>query len=172
MSFLSSPRHQGLAKGANHYVSSTCLCLVETQVLVIFGLPWWLSSKESTCNVETSGDKSSIPGLGRSPGGGHGNLLPYSYLENPMDRGAWQTAVHRVTQSWTQLKQLSPQTRQLFRISLSFLFLCFLSSSISYLWHLPLPEWKIGTWAFWMCCTELYRGSCSVVSDPLRPRGL
>ena len=97
MSFLSSPRHQGLAKGANHYVSSTCLCLVETQVLVIFGLPWWLSSKESTCNVETSGDKSSIPGLGRSPGGGHGNLLQYSCLENPMDRGAWRATVHGVT---------------------------------------------------------------------------
>ena len=78
-------------------------------------------------------DVGSMPGFGRSPGGGHGNPLQYSYLENPMDRGAWQAAVRRVTQSWTQLKQLSPQTRQLFRISLSFLFLCFLSSSISYL---------------------------------------
>ena len=68
----------------------------------------------------------SIPGFGRSPGGGHSNPLQYSYLENPMDRGAWQAAVHRVTQSWTRLKQLSLQTRQLFRISLSFLFLCFL----------------------------------------------
>ena len=37
---------------------------------------------------------SSIPGLGRSPGGGHGNLLWYSYLEEPMDRGAWQATVH------------------------------------------------------------------------------
>ena len=43
----------------------------------------------------------SVSGWGRSPGGGHGNLLQYSCLENPMDRGAWQTAVHRVTQSWT-----------------------------------------------------------------------
>ena len=34
-------------------------------------------------------DLGSIPGSGRSPGGGHGNLLQYSYLENPMDRGAW-----------------------------------------------------------------------------------
>ena len=42
-----------------------------------------------------------IPGLGRSPGGGHGNPLQYSCLANPMDRGAWQATVHRVTKSWT-----------------------------------------------------------------------
>ena len=42
-------------------------------------------------------DAASIPGLGRSPGGGHGNLLQYSCLENPMDRGAWQATVHGVT---------------------------------------------------------------------------
>ena len=49
-------------------------------------------------------DAGSISGLGRSPGGGHGNLLQYSCPENPMDRGAWQATVHRVTKSWTQLK--------------------------------------------------------------------
>ena len=41
----------------------------------------------------------SIPGQGRSPGGGHGNLFQYSCLENPMDAGAWQATVHRVTKS-------------------------------------------------------------------------
>ena len=41
-------------------------------------------------------DARSIPGLGRSPGGGIGSLLQYSCLENPMDRGAWQAIVHRV----------------------------------------------------------------------------
>ena len=45
----------------------------------------------------------SVPGLGRSPGEGHGNPLQYSCLENPMDRGAWQATVHRVTKIWTQL---------------------------------------------------------------------
>ena len=40
-----------------------------------------------------------IPGSGRSPGGGHGNPLQYSCLENPMDRGAWWAAVHGVTES-------------------------------------------------------------------------
>ena len=48
-------------------------------------------------------DMGSIPGLGRFPGGGHGNPLQYSCLENPMDRGAWWATVHRITKSWTQL---------------------------------------------------------------------
>ena len=39
-------------------------------------------------------DKGSIPGSGRSPGEGNGNLFQYSYLENPMDRGSWQATVH------------------------------------------------------------------------------
>jgi len=54
-------------------------------------------SKESTCNA---GDTGLIPGLGRSPGGGHGDPLKYSCLENPMDRGAWQATVHGVAKSW------------------------------------------------------------------------
>ena len=48
-----------------------------------------------------------IPGSGRSPGGGHGNPLHYSCLENPMDSGAWRATVHRVTESQTCLKPLS-----------------------------------------------------------------
>ena len=49
-------------------------------------------------------DTGSIPVTGRSPAGGHGNLLQYSCLENPRDTGAWQAAVHRVAESQTQLK--------------------------------------------------------------------
>ena len=48
--------------------------------------PGGSDSKVSACN---KGDPGSIPGLGRSPGEGNGNLLQYSCLENPMDRGAW-----------------------------------------------------------------------------------
>ena len=44
-----------------------------------------------------AGDTGSIPGLGRYPGGGNGNSLQYSYLENTMDRGAWRATVHGVT---------------------------------------------------------------------------
>ena len=46
-------------------------------------------------------DMDLIPGLGRSPGGGHGNPLQYSCLENPMDRGAWWATVHGIAKSWT-----------------------------------------------------------------------
>ena len=53
----------------------------------------------------------SIPGLGRSPGGGHGNPLQYSCLEKPMDRGAWWATVCGVAKSWTRLKGLSMHTR-------------------------------------------------------------
>ena len=52
---------------------------------VSFGVPQRLSSKESACNAGNAG---SIPGSGRSPGGGHGNPLQHSCLENSMDRGA------------------------------------------------------------------------------------
>ena len=54
-----------------------------------------------------AGDIRIFPGLGRSPGGAHGNPLQYSSLENPMDRGAWQAMVCRVAQSQTRLKRLS-----------------------------------------------------------------
>jgi len=57
------------------------------------GLPWWLSSKESACNAGDAGDVGSIPGLGRSPGGGYSNPLEYFCLENPMDGGAWWATV-------------------------------------------------------------------------------
>ena len=55
--------------------------------------------KESAWNAEEPG---SVPGLGRSSGEGKGNTLQYSYLENPMHRGAWQSTVHGVTKSQTQ----------------------------------------------------------------------
>ena len=53
-----------------------------------------------------------IPGLRRSPRGGHGNPLQYSCLDNPMDRGAWRAMVHRVAKSRTQLKRLSTYTHK------------------------------------------------------------
>ena len=49
-------------------------------------------------------DMGLILGCGRSPGGGHGSPLQYSFWENPMDRGAWWATVHRVTKSQTRLK--------------------------------------------------------------------
>ena len=55
----------------------------------------------------TTGDMDLIPGLGRSPGGRHGNPPQCSCLENLMDRRTWWTTVHKVAKSRTQLKQLS-----------------------------------------------------------------
>ena len=65
---------------------------------MLVGFPSSSEVKASACNV---GELGSIPGLGRSPGEGNGNPLQYSCLENPMDRGAWWAAVHRVAKSET-----------------------------------------------------------------------
>ena len=66
-----------------------------------------LEVKNPPANAGDIRNVGSIPGLERSPGGGHSNPLQYSCLENPMDRGAWQAMVHRVAKSQTQLKWLS-----------------------------------------------------------------
>ena len=74
-------------------------CIWASQVvLVVQDLP---------ANAGDIRDADSIPGWGRTPGGGHGNPLQYSCLENPMARRAWWATVHGVAKSWTQLKQLS-----------------------------------------------------------------
>ena len=70
---------------------------------VYTGLPSWLSGKESACSERDAGDVSLIPGSGRCPGGENGTPLQYSYLENPMDRGAWWATVHGVAKSQTRL---------------------------------------------------------------------
>ena len=71
------------------------------------GFPGGSVVKNPSANA---GDVGSIPGSGRFPGGRHGNPLQYSYLENPMDGGAWRAIVHRVTKSQTPLKWLSTHT--------------------------------------------------------------
>ena len=66
----------------------------------MFGFPGVSDDKEFACSA---GDLGSIPGLGRSPGEGNGSPLQYSYLKNPLDRGAWQATVHGFTMSRTPL---------------------------------------------------------------------
>ena len=75
---------------------------VSQVVLVIKNLP---------ANAGDLRDAGLTPGLGRSPGGGHGNPLQYSCLENPMDRGAWRATVHGASRIWTWLKRLSTHTQ-------------------------------------------------------------
>ena len=73
-------------------------------------------------------DVGSSPVSRRTPGGGHGNPLQYSCLENPMDRGAWQAIGHRVTKSWIWLKQLSMHATQAQGRNVMF-------------WKVTNPEW-------------------------------
>ena len=72
--------------------------------LSLFGFPGGSEDKASACNA---GNPGLIPGLGRSPGEGNGNPLQYSCLENPMDRGVWRDAVHRVAKSRTRLSDFT-----------------------------------------------------------------
>ena len=71
------------------------------QIVLPPRLPRLVTGKQSACDIGVAG---SLPRLGKSPGGGHGNPLPYSCLRDPMDRGAWRATVHRVTKNWTPLK--------------------------------------------------------------------
>ena len=67
------------------------------------GFPGGSVGKKPPADAGVRGDVSSIPGPGRSPGGGNGNLLQCYCLKNPIDTGAWQATVHRAKKSWTQL---------------------------------------------------------------------
>ena len=74
--------------------------------------------KNSPANAGDIRDAHSIFGSGRSLGGGHVNPLQYSCLKNPIDRGAWWAAVHRVAKSWTPLKRLNVHAHTRFSESL------------------------------------------------------
>ena len=68
------------------------------KVYINMGFPGGSDSQESACSA---GDQGSMPGSGRSPGEGNGNLLQYSCLENSVDRGAWRATVHGASNSRT-----------------------------------------------------------------------
>ena len=70
------------------------LVLLLIKSITVMGFPGGSNGKESACSV---GDLGSIPGLGRSPGGGNGNPLQYSCLENSTDREAWMATAHRIS---------------------------------------------------------------------------
>ena len=83
------------------------LAIVNSAVLDTYVqvLPW--IPVFNNLGVGDAKDTGSIPGLGGLPGGGCGNPLQFSCLENPMDRGAWWAMAQRVAKTWTQLKRLS-----------------------------------------------------------------
>ena len=91
-----------------------------------YGNPWAsqvaLVVKNPPANEGDVRDVGSVPGLQRSPGGGHGNPLQYSYLEDPIDRGVWWAIVHGVAKIWTRLKRMTTQRqpRRVFSVLLLF----------------------------------------------------
>ena len=87
------------SEGSSQPLLFLCVCVGASQVVpVVKNLP------PTAGDVKDSG---LIPGSGRSPGGGHGNPLQCSCLENPTDRGAWLATVHGVAKSRARLKRLS-----------------------------------------------------------------
>ena len=71
--------------------------MIRKNIIFYQGLPQWLSSKKKyACNAGDTGGVGSMPGWGGSSGERNGNPLQYSYLGNPMDRGAWRATVHGV----------------------------------------------------------------------------
>ena len=79
---------------------------------IVSGFPG--STKNLPANAGNLRDTGLIPGLERSPGGGHGNPFHYSCLKNPMGRKAWWVIVHTITKSLIQLKWLSTHTSNCF----------------------------------------------------------
>ena len=113
--------------------------------------------------MQETWDAGSIPGWGRSPGGGNSNLLQYSGLKNPMDREAWQAIVHRFSKSWTRLRRLSKHPY----LSIYHLSLCPSQKRASSHRAHRFPQGSSRLWAG--VSVQLSR---PVVSDSLWPHGL
>ena len=116
-------------------VSAVCVC---SFILPGNGLICSLTGTCAPANVGDAGDTGLIPGSGRSPGGGHGNPLQDSRLENPMDTGAWRATVHGFAKSQTRLSMhtkkklarkeemfFSPESKTKLYIYFFCLFVCF-----------------------------------------------
>ena len=122
-----------LQKSFKHIYANICkhifLFCTNGNILNICPTTWlWASQvvllvKNPPANAGDITDAHSIPGSGRSTGGGHDNLLQYSCLENSRDRRAWSATVCRVTKSQTQLKQLSTHAQTSGYISCKLLYI-------------------------------------------------
>ena len=86
--------------------------------------------KESTYHAGSTEDMSSVPGSGRSSGGGNDNPLQCSFLKNALDRGAWQPTVHRVAKSWMWLSNWATETHNHRVMELQHIFLGFMEDDV------------------------------------------
>ena len=130
------------------------ICLLR----ILLGFPGGASGNEPSCQCRRL-ETNWIPGLGRSLGGGDGNPLQYSCLENPMHSGTWWAMVHRVTKSQIRLKWLSTHAcsiQYILKVDsfFSFMEILFLMASLAFL-----------CWNDWFICgmgrkqAEIYRPS-------------
>ena len=114
------------------------------------GFPGGASGKEPSCQprLDLRG-VGLLPGSGRSPGGGHGDPLQYSCLENPKDRGAWRATIHRVAESRTRLKLLSMRTYMHVLINT---------------WSPPLGAYSVVGIQLWECGLKGYQPIADLIS--------
>ena len=91
-----------LTSWPTHWPQKTSLkkLIVKWKCRIVLGFPSGTSGKEPTWQCKRCERHGHHPRVGRSPGEGHGNTLQYSWLDNPMDRGAWRAIVHRVIKTW------------------------------------------------------------------------
>ena len=105
------PRLDSVCEGLTHEAGHTAAGRFVQRCVTIWTSQVALVVKNTPASAGDIRDAGSIPGLRRSPGEGNGNPPQYSCLENPMDRGAWRTSVHRVSKSQTRLKRLNTHAR-------------------------------------------------------------
>ena len=109
------------------------------------GFPGGTVGKESVFSTGDTRDTGSVPGSGRSPGGGNGNPLQHSCLDNPTDRGAWWDRVHGIAMSWTWLNMSTP------------VYIWPNSIFTKYQWWHTIP-FETARQGFWICdCSEHIR---------------
>ena len=106
-----------------------------TMSIILWASQVVLVVKSPPASARDVRDTGSIPGLGRSPGGGYGNPLQYSCLENPIDRGAWWATVHGVAKSQTGLST-AHSTSFTYKDEFKPCFFTCVLTYINLLWHL------------------------------------
>ena len=127
--------------------------------------------KSPPANAGDTEEAGLIPGSGRSSGKGNGNLLQYSCLRNPMDRGAWWSIVHGVAKSWTQLKWLSTHRDMFKKKSLLVLFLLYFHTTdtrcVGFFPTTSSSPWEISSEVYH--CTQFWH---SLSGDGIKPHRL